>query len=372
MILTANPKAGLDEKRDRIDSAIRRVLDSGWLILGKEVSSFENEFASWLGLAHTLGVASGTDAIELGLRTLGIGAGDEVITVSHTAVATVVAIEKTGASAVLVDIDPKTFTIDATKIEKRITSKTKVILPVHLYGQCADLSAILAIAKKYHLKVLEDCAQAHGATYHGKKAGTFGDIASYSFYPTKNLGALGDGGAIGTSDPSLFEKAKLIREYGWKDKYISSLCGMNSRLDELQAAVLRVKLDDLTRDNARRVVLAKRYNEAFANSSMILPVESSQGEHVYHLYVVRSKKRNELQTFLKSKQIVALIHYPTPIHLQPAYLGRLAGHDELPETERASKEVLSLPMYPELKTEEQDQVIAAILEFEKNHDLLSK
>jgi dTDP-4-amino-4,6-dideoxygalactose transaminase len=360
LILCSNPKAQYLSYKDEINAAISRVLDSGWYILGEEVRAFEEEFAGYIGVSYGVGVGSGTEALHLALRTCGIGQGDEVITVSHTAVATVAAIEMTGAAAVFVDIEPDFFTLDPSKLEAAITPQTKAILAVHLYGQAVDIDPVLNIAQKHHLRLIEDCAQAHGAAYKGRCVGSYGDMACYSFYPTKNLGALGDGGMVVTDDVELVEKAKLLRQYGWEQQYVSHLAGWNTRLDEVQAAVLRVKLKHLDRDNSKRIRLAKIYDEELSDTHLILPKRRENSKHVYHLYVIRSDKRDELLTFLRENGIGASIHYPVPVHLQPAYN---RGQNNLPETKCVAKEILSLPMYPELN--EVDVIVEAIKEFEK-------
>lgn len=363
MILCSNPQEQYLAHKTEIDAAVKKVLQKGWYILGEEVKAFEKEFSSYIGVKYGIGVGSGTEALHIALFACGLGSGDEVITVSHTAVATIAAIELCRATPVLVDIEPFSYTIDVKKIEAAISPKTKAIVPVHIYGQAADLDSILEIAKKYKLKVIEDCAQAAGALYKGKKVGSFGDAACFSFYPTKNLGAFGDGGMIVTNSAELAEQAVLLREYGWKERYISHCPGWNSRLDEIQAAVLRVKLKYLDKDNEKRQKIASMYNKELKPAGLKLPICSSNSTHVYHLYVVRSDQRDSLKTHLKNKGVQTLIHYPVPIHLQPAYKGRLAGSEQLKETEKASREVLSLPIYPELKIEEIDLIAKAILEF---------
>lgn len=361
MILCSNPKAQYLSYKSDIDAAISRVLDSGSYILGKEVLSLEEEFARYIGVAQGIGVGSGTEALHLALAACEIGAGDEVITVSHTAVATVAAIVLTGATPVLVDIEPNFFTLDPSKLQEVITPQTKAIIPVHLYGQPVDLDPILEIARKYHLYVIEDCAQAHGAIYKGKRVGSLGNINCFSFYPTKNLGALGDGGIVVTNNPELAKKAKLLREYGWAERYKSHLSGWNTRLDEIQAAILRIKLSHLDEDNAKRGLIAKAYYNGLKKSGLKLPEKKKECTHIYHQFVVRSEKRDKLLSFLKSKDIVALIHYPIPIHLQPAY--KRLVHNRLLETEKAAKEILSLPIYPELSDREVETVINAIDRF---------
>jgi dTDP-4-amino-4,6-dideoxygalactose transaminase len=363
MIPQADPRAQYQSHRDEIDAAIARVLDRGRYILGEEAAAFEREFAAYIGVHFGIGVGSGTEALHLALRACGVGPGDEVITVSHTAVATVAAIELCSATPVLVDIDPRSFTLDPAKLEAAITLRAKAVIPVHLYGQSADLQPILDVARKHRIRVIEDCAQSHGATYRGRRTGAWGDIACFSFYPTKNLGAIGDGGLVVTDDPQLAENARLLREYGWRERYISDVAGWNTRLDELQAAILCVKLRTLDADNARRRQLGALYDELLAPASVTVPQEMSYGRHVYHLYVVRSAQRDALQAFLKERGIGTLVHYPVPIHLQPAYRGRLGDVGSFPETEHAAREILSLPMFPELSEAEVRQVAGAVREF---------
>ncbi|TAN42031.1 MAG: DegT/DnrJ/EryC1/StrS family aminotransferase [Nitrospirae bacterium] len=361
MILCSNPLSQYTSHKKEIDSAISRVLDKGWYILGDEVKAFEKEFADYIGVKYGVGVGNGTDALYLALKTCGIGQGDEVITVSHTAVATVSAVELAGATPVFVDIDPDYYTLDTTKVEAAITKNTKAIIPVHIYGQPADMDAIITIARKYDLKVIEDCAQAHGAMYKGRRVGSFGDMACFSFYPTKNLGAIGDGGMVVTNNEELSIKAKLLREYGWEERYVSKVKGWNTRLDEIQAAILRVKLKYLDSDNNSRRAIAKIYNEGMKqNTSLVLPRELNETVHVYHLYVVRSANRDNLLHSLKERGIMAAIHYPVPVHLQPAY-SSLNGLN-LHNTEKAAGEVLSLPVYPELNRETVESVVAVLAE----------
>ncbi|MEN6384207.1 MAG: DegT/DnrJ/EryC1/StrS family aminotransferase [Phycisphaerales bacterium] len=361
MILCSNPAFQYLSYEKEIDAAIKRVLKSGWYILGKEVKAFEGEFSKYIGCQYAKGVASGTDAIMLALKALQIGAGDEVITVSQTAVATVAAIEMTGAKAVMVDIEKDFYTLDASKIEAAITSKTKAIIAVHLYGQPADLDAILLIAKKHNLSVIEDCAQSHGAKYKNKRVGSIGTLGCFSFYPTKNLGALGDGGMVVTNDAKLAERIEQLRQYGWKERYISEFGGVNSRLDELQAAILRVKLQHLDDDNAKRARIAEMYDKGLSGLDLVLPGKRENCTHVYHLYVVRLKKRDELLQYLKQNDIAGGIHYPLPVHLQAAY----NKGQKLPVTEGIAKEILSLPMYPELNDEEVAKIISAVKGFFK-------
>jgi len=363
MILCADPRRQYLVHKSEIDSAITGVLNSGRYILGEEVKAFEAEFAAYIGVEYGIGVGSGTEALHLALAACEIGIGDEVITVSHTAVATVAAIEQAGAIPVFVDIESDFFTINPRKIETAVTSKTKAIIPVHLYGQSADMDPLLEIAGKYGLRVIEDCAQAHGAAYHGNRVGSYGDLACFSFYPTKNLGAIGDGGMVVTDQPELAQRVGLLREYGWAERYISRIPGWNSRLDEVQAAILRVKLHYLDRDNTSRACIAGMYQAGLSDLGMTLPTCRKEASHVYHLYVVRTPRRDELKLHLKDKGIAALIHYPVPVHMQPAYRGRLNGSDNLLKTELVAQEVLSLPIYPELEKTQMQAVLEAVRSF---------
>jgi len=361
-----NPRASYLACKEEIDAAIARVMESGRYILGQEVVAFEQEFAAYIGVRYGIGVGSGTEALHIALRACGIKPGDEVITVSHTAVATVAAIQLCGARPILVDIDPDTFVIDANQIERAMTSRTKAIIPVHLYGNMAEMQVIRSIADRHGLRIIEDCAQSHGATYGGQKSGAWGSMAAFSFYPTKNLGALGDAGMVVTNDPELSDRVRLLREYGWRQRYVSEIPGLNSRLDELQAAVLRVKLKHLDQWNEERRKKAKIYTERLAPLGIVCPSERLGVKHVYHLYVIRTKERDALQGFLKKKGIQTLIHYPVPIHLQKAYedLGYRQG--DLPLTEQCSLEILSLPFFPELKEYEIEEVTESIRSFMKN------
>lgn len=361
-----NPRASYLACKEEIDTAIARVMESGRYILGQEVSAFEREFTAYIGVQYGIGVGSGTEALHVALQACGVKPGDEVITVSHTAVATVAAIQLCGARPLLVDIDPHTFVIDANQIERAITSRTKAIIPVHLYGNMAEMQSIRSIADRHGLRIVEDCAQSHGASYGGQKSGVWGNIAAFSFYPTKNLGAFGDAGMVVTNDPELGDRVRLLREYGWRQRYVSEIPGLNSRLDELQAAILRVKLRYLDRWNEERRKKAKTYTEMLAPLGVICPSEGSGVKHVYHLYVIRTRERDALQIFLKEKGIETLIHYPIPIHLQKAYevLGYRQG--DLPVTEQCSSEILSLPLFPEIKESEMEEVIQSIRCFMKN------
>ena len=328
---------------DEIDEALRRVADSGWYILGPEVKAFEAEFAAYHGTARAVGVASGTDAIELALRAGGIGAGDEVITVAHTAMATVTAIERTGASPVLADIDLQTYTLDPQCAEAAITGRTRAIVAVHLYGQPADMDELRALADERDLLLIEDCAQAHGVDYKGRRVGAIGDMGAFSFYPTKNMGAYGDGGAIITSSHEYAERLEKLRNYGQTTRYTHQTRGTNSRLDEMQAAVLRIKLKHLDGHNARRREIAALYDAHL--HSVVKPYVAVDRTHAYHLYVIRDPERDKLMAALKVRGIGTLIHYPIPVHLQESHrnLGLRAG--SLPQTELAAREILSLPLY---------------------------
>ena len=362
-IPVANPRLQYLAHKKEIEDAIQQVLSGGRYILGEAVGNFERNFAAYLGVKHCIGVGNGTDAISIAIRALGIGKGDEVITVSLTAVASVAAIEMAGAVPVLADINPTDRTIDPSCITSLINERTKAILPVHLYGQPADMETIVSIAKKYQLLVIEDCAQAHGAAINGKKVGSFGDIACFSFYPTKNLGAIGDGGAIATNSEALANQARWLREYGWKVRYISEFPGVNSRLDELQAAILSVKLAHLEADNLKRIELARQYIQALDGCSFKLPMIENKSTHAMHLFVIEHHKRDELRKYLEAEQIGTAIHYPQAVHQQPAYLGRLKGADNLPTTEKIVPRLLSLPIYPELQPDQVARICQVLYEW---------
>jgi len=362
-----NPKAGYRAHQTEIDAAIQRVLNSGWYILGREVESFEQEFAAYVGVHHAIGVGNGTDALELSLRACGVGPGDLVFTVSHTAVATVAAIELTGATPVLVDIDPVTYSMDPNCLEDVLAcppaGKPKAVIPVHLYGHPADMPSILELAKRHGLYVIEDCAQSHGATMDGRMTGAWGDIAAFSFYPTKNLGAFGDGGMVVTENSSLAERVRLSQQYGWRERYISEISGGNSRLDEIQAAVLRGKLKYLNEDNKKRVKQANLYSESLSKVGLDLPLARLDVEHVYHQYVVRTKKRDELAQFLKNSGVATNIHYPVPVHQQPGYKSIVKVPQKLSVTECIVTQILSLPMYPQLSSQDCQFVSEEIIDF---------
>jgi len=365
LIVHNDLKAGYLSVKEEIDSAVLRVLESGWYILGEEVQAFEQEFSDYVGVRFGIGVGSGTEALHLALRACGIMSGDEVITVSHTAVATVAAIELCGAKPVMVDILPDTFLMDPEKIEQAMTSRTKAIIPVHLYGQMADMEAIRWISNRHGLRLIEDCAQSHGALLKGRRSGSWGDLSAFSFYPTKNLGAMGDGGMVVTDDPELAEKIRCLRQYGWHQRYMSEFPGFNSRLDELQAAILRVKLKYLDRWNEMRREKANRYTTLLEGLGIHCPIAEEPQQHVYHLYVIRVKQRDRLKTFLKERGIETLIHYPVPIHLQKGYQHLGYGIGSLPVTESCSDEILSLPLYPEISESDIEEVATQIAHFIK-------
>jgi dTDP-4-amino-4,6-dideoxygalactose transaminase len=357
-------KAPYAELREEFDEAFRRTAESGWFITGREVEAFEAEFAAHCGARHCVGVANGLDALHLTLRAMGIGAGDEVIVPSNTYVATWLAVSYAGATPVAVEPDDRTYNLDPARIEEAITPRTKAIMPVHLYGQTADVGAIKEIAAPYGLKVIEDAAQAHGALHEGRPAGSLGDAAGFSFYPGKNLGAMGDAGAVTTDDDALADRLRVLRNYGSRVKYYNEVKGFNSRLDELQAAVLRVKLPRLGAWNARRKEIAARYLAALEGAPDLTPPFVAPGaDPVWHLFVVRHPRRDELQKHLAARGVGTLIHYPVPPHLQQAYaeLGRAPG--SYPLAERQAREVLSLPIGPHLSDEEIEHVCSAVWAF---------
>jgi dTDP-4-amino-4,6-dideoxygalactose transaminase len=356
--------------KNELDAAIAGVLERSWFILGQEVESFEQEFAAFLGSKYCVGVANGTDAISIALRACGVGPGDEVITAAHTAVFTVLAISQVGATPVFADIDSATGLLDPTQVEKYITPRTKVLLPVHLYGQAVDLNPFLQLARRYNLKVVEDSCQAHGALYKGQATGTFGVCGTFSFYPSKNLGAFGDGGAITTDDPELYQTIKMLRNGGQRDRYHHEVVGVNSRLDEMQAAILRVKLPHLTAWNTARRERAILYNKLLEDSGVELPVEREWAHHVYHLYVIRLQaqaERDALQAFLKENGVGTAIHYPIPAHLQKAYKFLNIAPGSLPQTEQTASRILSLPMYPELPFVDLERVATLVRTFKENN-----
>lgn len=363
IIPMTNLAAQFQTDENAIKTAVERVLASGWYILGNEVTTFEKEFADFCGVKHCIGVASGTDAVALALRSCGVQPGDEVITVSHTAVATVAAIEQIGAVPVFVDIEPISKCMNPSLIAGMVSAKTRALLPVHIFGQPAAMPEIMEIARQHGLSVVEDCAQAHGAEISGRQVGSFGDAAAFSFYPTKNLGALGDAGAVLSNNSDIAEYCRKLHQYGWQERYVSSIPGLNSRLDELQAAILRVKLAKLPENNRARRSIAEQYNSAIFGTSVSKPGSIPDTLHAMHLYVVETDAREALEQFLSDRGIGTARHYPMPIHLQPAYLHRIRGADKLPATERLYKRILSLPMYPELDKQQVDQVCQALADF---------
>ncbi len=349
--------------REVLQVALGRVLDSGWFILGPEVEAFEQEFAAYCGTAQCVGLANGTDALEIGLRALGIGPGDEVVTVANAGMYGTTAIRAVGARPVYAEIDAATLLLDPQELESVITPRTRAVIVTHLYGCLAEMDALLLIARHHHLAVVEDCAQAHGAKIYGKRAGSWGDLGCFSFYPTKNLGALGDGGAIVTSDAQIAQRGRQLRQYGWGAKYHAEVsAGRNSRLDELQAAVLRVKLAHLDTWNEARRAIAVQYAHALANTTLLLPPEDVSGKMIYHLYVIRSTQREALKAALKQRNIGCEVHYPIPDYLQPACADLGYRRGLLPVTEKACAEVLSIPCFAELAVDEMERVTQAIVE----------
>jgi dTDP-4-amino-4,6-dideoxygalactose transaminase len=347
--------------KPQIDDAIQSVLERSAFIMGKEHNEFEQSFATYIGVKYCLGVSTGTDALELAIRACGIGPGDEVITVANTFIATTEAISCTGANVRLVDADPHTYNIDPAKIESALTSKTKAVIPVHLYGQPADMDPIMEIARKHGLKVIEDCAQAHGAKYHGQNVGTFGDVACFSFYPGKNLGAYGDGGAVVTNNAEIADRVKLLRNHGSHDKYVHEIEGYCRRLDNLQAAVLGVKLPHLDDWNKARRRAAALYDQFLADvSDVIIPYVLPDVEPVYHLYVIQIPNRDRVQAALKAQGIETGIHYPIPLHQQPAYAHLGYKPEDLPISTMLGPKILSLPMFSDI-TEEQIRTVVAEL-----------
>lgn len=373
MVPQADPGAAYRAQKEAIDAAVARALGSGWYILGKEGEAFEREYGAWLGRnaggapMTAVGCANGTDALVLILRGLGIGEGSTVVTVSHTAVATVAAIEMTGATPLLVDIDPEHYTMDPDELVAVLEDPPpglppiRAVIAVHLYGQACDLDPMLAACERSGVALIEDVAQAHGGRLDGRMLGTMGRAAAFSLYPTKNLAALGDGGVLATGDEALAKRIAAIRQYGWHERYISAEVGVNSRLDEVQAAILRVRLPLLDAGNARRRAIADAYDAALAGGPIAPPARREGVEHVFHQYVLRSSDRTAVQARLKSQGVGTGIHYPMPVHLQPAYKGRTPlGPAACGETARAALEVFSLPMYPELTDAQVEQVCGAL------------
>jgi len=351
--------------KPEIDAAVLRVLDSSQFILGEEVVAFEKEFAAYCGTSDAIGVNSGTSALHLALLAAGIGPGDEVITVPFTFVATAAAIVYAGATPVFVDIDPETCNMAPGEIERAITPRTKAIMPVHLYGHPADMDPILEIARRRHLLVIEDAAQAHGAEYKGRRCGSMGVMAAFSFYPGKNLGAYGEGGAVVTSDPALAKKVRVMRSWGEERRYEHSVKGFNYRMDGIQGAILRVKLRHLEAWTEARRARAADYARAFAGAGITLPVEQPQCRHVYHVYAIRSTHRDATRAALQAADIQSGVHYPIPVHLQPAHADLGYTRGDFPVTEEVAAQVLSLPMFPEMTTEQAQEVAAAVMAAEQ-------
>ena len=351
--------------KEEFDNAVIGVMESGMFIMGPEVSAFEREIEAYYGMKHAVGVASGTDALLIAALSLGIGKGDEVIVPAFTFIATSVIVIRAGATPVFADINPDTFTLDPEDIRKKITPKTKAIIPVHLYGHPADMDSIMKIAKEHNLFVIEDCAQAQGATFAGKQVGSFGDMGCFSFFPTKNLGGYGDGGLILTNNDEAFEKIKALKNHGSFERYYHCLHGFNSRLDSMQAAILRIKLRHLDEWNDQRRAVAKRYRDGLKDTVYTAPFEAENVKHVYHQYTIKvPAKRNELKEFLAKKGISSMIYYPVSNHLQEVYkdLGWKKG--DLPISEDLQDKVLSLPIYPDLSNENVDLILEALKEFQ--------
>ncbi len=349
--------------KTEMDTAVLRVMQQCNFILGKEVGDFERAFAAYVGAKHCVGVASGLDALKLALEALGIGPGDEVIVPAHTFIASALAVSAVGARPVLVEVEEDSFNLDPKRLDAALTPRTKAVMPVHLYGQPADLDPILDFARRHGLRVVEDASQAHGARYRGRRVGTFGDAGCFSFYPGKNLGAYGDAGGLVTDDDALAERVRFLRNYGQEVKYKHVVKGYNLRLDTLQAAVLSVKLPHLDNWNARRLAHAAAYTHALEGVGDLKLPRVIYGDHVFHLYVIRTARRNALQNHLTERGIATVIHYPVPIHLQAAYADLGYPRGTFPTTERLADEILSLPMYAELTPEQQDYVVAAVKDF---------
>jgi dTDP-4-amino-4,6-dideoxygalactose transaminase len=364
-IPSADPGAACRRLRTEIDAAIARVLDRGRYVLDEEVEAFEREFAAATGARHAIGVGNGTDGLELALRAVGIGPGDEVITVSHTSVAIVAAIERIGGRPRLVDVSPGRWTMDPDALRRAVEGparKARAVVPVHLYGHPAEMDAILEISRSHGLEVVEDCAQAHGGLYRGERVGSLGAASAFSFYPTKNLGALGDGGAVVTDDDAIAERVRHLRQYGWRERYVSEVTGCNSRLDEIQAAILRVKLPHLEADNAMRRHLAALYARGLAGLPLAVPTTASDCVHVFHQHAIETDHRDALRRSLADRGIGSSVLYPVPIHLQPAYRHRLEPAGPLPCSEAAAARLLCLPIHPELEDRQIETVCGAVAE----------
>jgi len=362
MIFCANPSAQFKSYQTEIEEAVLEVIRGNSFVLGEEVALLEKEFAEYIGTTSAVGVANGTDAIELVLRALDIGLGDEVITVSHTAVATIAAIESTGADAVLVDVEPEYYTLSPNQLEEVFSDKTRAIIAVHLYGQAADLKSIKDFCDRKNIFLIEDTSQAHGATYSEVRLGSIGDISCFSCYPTKNLGAIGDAGLITTNNINLAEKVRALREYGWNNR-VSEYAGRNSRLDEIQAAILRIKLKHLDSDNEKRRRLAAYYSSELINDQVKLPFIRSGNVSVFHLFVIQVDERQKLLEYLLHNGIQAGVHYPIPVHLQPAYKDRVSVASDMSITEGLAERIVSLPIYPELSMQDAEKITNTIQSF---------
>ena len=362
MIPVTNPHAQYLKNKKAIDLEIKKVLENKIYINGKNTKKFEKNFAKYIGTKYAITVANGTDAIELALRALGINQEDEVITTTHTAVATISAIKSSGARPVLADINEKTYNINTDHLKKLLNKKTKAIVAVHIYGNSTNLDAIMKFCKKNKLYLIEDVSQAHGAKYKNKRLGSYGIISCFSCYPTKNLSAVGDAGIIATRSVRLANKIKMLKEYGWKERNFSQIHGRNSRIDEIQAAILNLKLKFLDKNNNKRRKIASIYNKELKNLDLIIPTTEQNSEHVFHLYVIRTKKRNQLIKFLKRKKINTSIHYPYPVHLQKAYQG-LKKSNNMNVSEKISKEIISLPIFPEMTLKQIMYICKSIKQF---------
>lgn len=349
--------------RPEIEAAIASVLDSGWFVLGPQVEALERELAAYFGIGASVGVGNGTEALEIALQASGIGAGDDVVTSSLTAAFTALAILRVGARPVFADVDPATLNVSAETLAQVLTPQTKALIPVHLYGHPADMDPILVLARDRGLVVIEDACQAHGARYRGRPVGTLSGLAALSFYPTKNLGGIGDGGAVLVNDGSYLQRVQRLRNGGQSDRYHHELAGMNSRLDEMQAAILRVKLRRLDAWTERRRALAALYGRELAGLPLQLPVEQPYAQAVHHLYVIRHSRRDALAEFLKGRGIATLVHYPIPLHVQPAFAAAVPAGAVLPVVEEATRTILSLPLYPELRDEQAAEVARAVRDF---------
>lgn len=361
MIPTSSPLAAYQAQRDEIRARVLAVLEGGSYILGPEVESFEQDFSAYCQTAYGVGVNSGTDALILTLKALDIGPGDEVVTVSHTALATVSAVLAAGATPVLVDIDPIYYTLDPAALGDAITTRTRAIVPVHLYGQAADMDAILAVAARHGIPVIEDCAQASGAMYKERRVGSMGDAGCFSFYPTKNLGAIGDGGMVVSNNRQIADRVRRIRQYGWDANRATDRLGINSRLDEIQAAILAVKLPLLDRNNGRRAAIARRYSDSFAGLPVTVPAERPESGHVYHLYVLSCDDRDGLRKHLMEHEVLAGVHYSVAAHRHGGYASRVSiSPAGLAKTDQLVDRIISLPIYPEMTEADVERVIAAV------------